>query len=445
MSQDAPAGPGDRGAAGRGPTERAPAGRPPSVDALARSLAATGLPHPLRVDAARAAIARGAPEEAGEEAERLRTGLLQPVVNATGVLLHTNLGRAPLAAAQEATYLNLEHDLASGRRGSRQAHAGHLLARACGAEAGLAVNNGASAVLLVLAALAAGRRTVVSRGELVEIGGGFRIPEIMALSGTELVEVGTTNRTRRADYEAVAAGAALLLKVHASNYRIEGFTSAAGVAELAPLGPPVVVDVGSGLLDAACPWLPGGPPPWLGGEPAVRQCLEAGAALVTFSGDKLLGGPQAGLVVGRADLVAACAAHPLYRVVRPGGLVLRALQEVALAYLDRTAADLPFWRLATAPADDLRRRAESLAAPVEATLRARAVASAAVTGGGALPGVDIPSWAVSLPGDHAAALRRSRPRPVLARVHGGDTLLDLRTVEATDDPLVADALAALTC
>jgi L-seryl-tRNA(Ser) seleniumtransferase len=434
-----------------------PGGRPPSVDALARSLAGTGLPHPLLVDAARAAIAGvvsggglsgGAPTveavaaAAEAEVERVRTGLLRPVINATGVLLHTNLGRAPLAAEQPEGYLNLELDLATGGRGSRQSHAGRLLARACGAEAALIVNNGAAAVLVVLAALSAGRPTAVSRGELVEIGGGFRIPEIMALSGARLVEVGTTNRTRLSDYEAVASDAALLLKVHASNYRIEGFTSSVPVGDLTGLGPPVVVDVGSGLLDAACPWLPGGPPPWVAGEPAVRQCLEAGAALVTFSGDKLLGGPQAGIVAGRADLVAACARHPLYRVVRPGGLVLATLQRVAMLYLDRRARELPFWRLATVPPADLRSRAEALAARVGPATGATASPCTSVAGGGALPGVEIPSWGLTLPGDRTAALRRARPVPVVARVAAGETVLDLRTVAAGDDDALAAALQA---
>ncbi|MEY2406109.1 MAG: L-seryl-tRNA(Ser) seleniumtransferase, partial [Acidimicrobiaceae bacterium] len=309
--------------------------RPPSVDALARSMAEIDLPHPLLVDAARAAIAAGDPGSATRRAEAVRTALLGPVINATGVLLHTNLGRAPLAVEQPSSYTNLELDLATGRRGSRRDHAGALLARACGAPAALVVNNGASAVLLTLAALARGRGVAVSRGELVEIGGGFRVPEVMAESGARLIEVGTTNRTRRADYEAVAADAALVLKVHRSNYRITGFTEEASVADVASIGPPVVVDLGSGLLDAACPWLPDGPPPWLRDEPAARQTLDAGAALVIFSGDKLLGGPQAGVIAGRADLVEACARHPLYRALRPGGLVLGALQQVALAYLER--------------------------------------------------------------------------------------------------------------
>jgi L-seryl-tRNA(Ser) seleniumtransferase len=419
------------------------ANRPPSVDALARSLAGSGLPHPLLVDAARSAIAAGDPGAAAVEVEQLRAGLLQPVINGTGVLLHTNLGRAPLAVDHPASYVNLELSLATGRRSSRQDHAGGLLARACGAEAALVVNNGAGAVLLALAALAAERPVVVSRGELVEIGGGFRIPEIMALSGARLVEVGTTNRTRIADYHraAEAEPPALLLKVHASNYRIEGFASSVDVAELAEVGPPVMADLGSGLLDAACPWLPDGPPPWLAAEPAVRQTLDAGAALVTFSGDKLLGGPQAGVLAGRAELVAACARHPLYRVMRPGMLVLAALQDVALAYLERHAHQLPFWRKATTPVEALHERAVKIAAGLDDVTPEPC---RSVAGGGALPGVEIPSWGLRLPGDHAAAaLRGWRTRPIIARVHHDETVIDLRTVTEADDPTVAEALEAV--
>ncbi|SVD28398.1 uncharacterized protein METZ01_LOCUS381252, partial [marine metagenome] len=245
--------------------------RPPSVDRLARTLADTGLPHPLLVDAARAAVADGDPEGAEDRARAMTTStarnLLVGVINATGVLLHTNLGRAPLAAptGDGRRFTNLEFDLASGSRGSRQDRAARLLARACGAEAAMVVNNCASAVMLALAALATGKGVAVSRGELVEIGGGFRIPEVMAQSGARLVEVGTTNRTRQSDFEAVVANGevALALKVHRSNYRIVGFTEAVGVAEMAGLGVPVVADLGSGLLDAACPWLADGPPSWL--------------------------------------------------------------------------------------------------------------------------------------------------------------------------------------
>lgn len=419
---------------------REPRDRPPSVDALARSLTATGLPHPLLVEVARSAIERGDPAAAPEIAEDVRRSLLQPVVNATGVLLHTNLGRAPLPVRQPGRPTNLELDLRTGRRGSRSAHAGRLLALACGAEAALVVNNGAAAVLLVLAALARNRGAVVSRGEEVEIGGGFRVPEVMAESGARLIEVGSTNRTRLADYRAAVdepgADVAVVLKVHQSNYRITGFTEDTSVATLASLGVPVVVDLGSGLLDAATPWLTGGPPRWLQGEPAARQTLADGAALVVFSGDKLLGGPQAGVIAGRADLVEACRRHPLSRALRPGGLVLGALQEVALAYLRRDAGEvLPFWRMATAPLESVRARAEALGV-------GEVVACASVTGGGTLPGVEIPSAGVALPGDRADELRAHHPA-VIARVEADRTLLDLRTVDPGDDAVLAGAVAAL--
>ena len=412
--------------------------RPPSVDALARSIADVDLPHPLLVEAAREAIAAGEPESAAARAEAIRAALLRPVVNATGVLLHTNLGRAPLPSPADGSgptrYSNLELDLTTGRRGARTTHAASLLARAAGAEAALVVNNGAAAVLLVLAALARDLPVPVSRGELVEIGGGFRVPEVMAQSGTRLVEVGTTNRTRLADYRAAVEAdpeTPLVLKVHQSNYRIVGFTESVTVRELVTLGRPVVVDLGSGLLDAACPWLAGGPPPWLGDEPAVRQTLAAGAALVTFSGDKLLGGPQAGVIAGQADLVARCARHPLARAVRPGGLVLDALQQTALAYLRRDGDAIAFWRMATAPVDELRRRAAALGT-------GEVVDTEAVPGGGSAPALVIPSAGVALDGDHTAALRAFDP-PIIARVHEGRTVLDLRTVDPADDQLVAKA------
>ena len=423
----------------RGPNAEA-GPRPPSVDALARSLADIDLPHPLLVDAARRAIAAGDPTSARSIAERTAATLLRPVINATGVLLHTNLGRAPVeppasAAAGPLRYSNLEFDLTTGRRGSRSGHAASLLARACGAEAALVVNNGAAAVLLVLTALAQGRPAIVSRGELVEIGGGFRIPDVMAQSGARLVEVGTTNRTRVRDYAAaVDDGTALILKVHQSNYRIVGFTEAADVAQLAALGPPVVADIGSGLLDADTPWLASGPPAWLAGEPAARQTLAAGAALVTFSGDKLLGGPEAGVVAGRRDLVAACAAHPLSRALRPGSLVLAWLQQTALAYLRRDGDAIPFWRMAAVPVAELRVRAEALGV-------GRVVDTVAVAGGGSVPGQEVPSAGVALDGDHAEALRAHDP-PIIARVHDGATVCDLRTVDPADDALLGKALAA---
>ena len=315
----------------------------PSVERLAASL--DGLPRALLVGVARDAVAAArARIDAGDEitaaevaadadarVRRLRDARLRPLVNATGVILHTNLGRAPLGNEALADtvaithgYSNLEYDADAGERGSRNAHAASLLAEMCGAEAGLVVNNGAAAVLLALAALARGREVVVSRGELVEIGGGFRVPEIMSESGCRLVEVGTTNRTRAADYErAIGPDTALVLKVHASNYRMVGFTEATPIAELATLGPPLMVDAGSGLLDETTPWLPLRPP-WLQDEPGIRQAVEAGATVVTFSGDKLLGGPQAGIIVGRADAIGAIARHPLARAMRADKMTLAA-------------------------------------------------------------------------------------------------------------------------
>lgn len=420
--------------------------RPPSVDALARSLAGTGLPHPLLVDVAREAIATSSPAEVAERAAALaeasRRALLAPVINATGVLLHTNLGRAPFAHHHDARPLNVELDLATGERGSRQRTIGRLFARLCHTEAAMVVNNNAAAVLLVLAALAHGRDVPVSRGESVEIGGAFRVPEVMQQSGARLVDVGTTNRTRLADYQTALRthDVALVLKVHPSNYRIDGFVEDTSVAELATLGVPVVVDIGSGLLDAACPWLPGGPPAFLDGEPAAVQTLRDGASLVTFSGDKLLGGPQGGIIAGKADLVAACARHPLARALRPGGLVLAALQELALCYLRREAAtEVPFWRMVTTPVTELRERAERI---VAATGVGRAEPTDAVPGAGSAPGTTVPSYGIVLAGDHLAALRDHTP-PVIARVRDGRTVVDLRTVDPTDDLHLTGALAAL--
>ena len=303
----------------------------------------------------------------------------------------------------------------------------------------MVVNNCASAVLLALAALGSGRSVAVSRGELVEIGGAFRVPDVMAQSGAGLIEVGTTNRTRLADYRQAVetGGASAVLKVHQSNYRIVGFTEDTTVAELAGLGVPVLADIGSGLLDAACPWLPGPPPRWLQGEPAARQTLAAGADLVLFSGDKLFGGPQAGIIAGRADLVAACSRHPLARALRPGGLVLSALQATTLAYLRRDGAAIPLWRMAAATVEALTARAEAVQARAGV---GRVTATESVPGGGTLPTVTIPSAGLALPGDKTATLRH-RDRPVIARVEEATTLVDLRTVDPDDDAELAAALA----
>ena len=421
-----------------------PGERPPSVDSLARSIAGSGLPHPILVDIARAAIADGDPDSAPTRADELRRTLLSPVVNATGVLLHTNLGRAPLAVAHPARPQTIEFDLATGERGSRQRAVGQLFAKLCGAEDAIVVNNNAAAVLLVLATLAAGRDVAVSRGESVEIGGAFRVPEVLEQSGARLVDVGTTNRTRLADYQRAIVrpgnDIAVVLKVHPSNYRVDGFVESTPISELAGLGVPLVADIGSGLIDADVPWLGGPPPAWLAGEPAAVQTLEAGADLVTFSGDKLLGGPQSGIIAGGRQLVAACAAHPLARALRCGGHVLAALQQVALAYLARTvASDIPFWRMAAQPVVELRERAEKI---VAAAGIGAVTDTESVPGAGSAPGVTIPSCGVVLEGDHLVALRAQRT-PIVARVREGRTFLDLRSVDPGDDEIVAGALTGL--
>ena len=393
----------------------------------------------MLVQAARAAITAGNPDIARQIASDMARRMLRPVINGTGTLLHTNLGRAPLAWEQPESYSNLELDLSTGERGSRMATAPALLAQACGAEAAIVVNNCAAAVLLVLAGLAEGRDVVVSRSELVEIGGGFRVPEVMDRSGARLVEVGTTNRTRRADFAKAVDNPAndvgVVLQVHQSNYKIVGFTEAPRTAELADLGPRLVVDIGSGLLDSRCPWLDGGPPGWLADEPAARQTLEAGANLVTFSGDKLLGGPQAGIIAGDADLVAACARHPLARALRPGSLVLGALQATALAYLRNDGQAIPFWRMASAPVDELRSRAVALGI-------GDVIDVMSTPGGGTLPGIEMPSAGVAINGDRRVALRE-RERPLIGRMIDGRTVIDMRTVHPDDDGEVAEALASL--
>ena len=415
--------------------------RPPSVDSLARSLAHIGLPHPLLVDAARQAIAAGNPDLAEHIANDIAQCLLVPVINAAGVIAHTNLCRSPVAHSQSARAQNLEFDLRTGQRGSRQAGIGQLVARACGAESAMVVNNNAAAVMLVLAALAHGRDVAVSRGESVEIGGGFRVPEVMEQSGARLLDVGTTNRTRLADYRKAidkkSTDVALVLKVHPSNYRVEGFVEETLVDQLSTLGVTVVSDIGSGLLDAACPWLSDGPPSWLNGEPAAKQTLAAGADLVTFSGDKLMGGPQSGFIVGRRDLVDACAAHPLARALRPGGLVLSSLHNTLLSYLARTAQkDIPFWRMATTPVGALRTRAQSIVAE---TGVGQVVDCESLPGAGSAPGITINSVGVSIDGDHLVALRNCQP-PIIARVKDRLTILDLRTVDPSDDAVLIEAL-----
>jgi L-seryl-tRNA(Ser) seleniumtransferase len=422
-------------------------GRPPSVDALARTMRdlhrADRLPHAVLVDLARAAIASGDWSSSILESAvaRFADSLVTEVINATGVLLHTNLGRAPLPPAVRSR--TIEFDLGSGRRGSRQTGVGRLLGLLCGAESALVVNNNAAAVMLVAAALADGREVAVSRGEAVEIGGSFRVPEVIERSGARLVDVGTTNRTRADDYQRAitrpGADVALILSVHPSNYRIEGFTERPEVRELAALGVPVAVDIGSGLADADTPWLSGAPPAWLTDEPAARQTLEAGADLVTFSTDKLLGGPQAGVIAGRAELVAKCAQHPLMRALRPGSLVIESLQTTVMALLDRRPDDVAFWSMASSSIADLRARAERITAacPEGVSL----VDLESLPGAGSAPGRGIPSVGLALDGDLTSKLRQSAV-PVIARLDDGRTMLDLRSVSPVDDDTVIAAITS---
>jgi L-seryl-tRNA(Ser) seleniumtransferase len=358
---------------------------------------------------------------------------LRPVLNATGVLLHTNLGRAPLGeAAREAIGVaagtcDVELDLATGARGRRGAGVvDALLAAVPGAGAAHVVNNGAAALALVAATLAAGREIVVSRGELVEIGDGFRIPDLIESVGVRLREVGTTNRTHLADYErALGPDTAFVLKVHPSNFTVTGFTSAVGPTELAGLGVPVVVDIGSGLL---------APHPVLPAEPDADGMLAAGAALVTASGDKLLGGPQAGLILGAAELVERVRRFPLARAMRVDKLTLAALEATLRGPVP------PIRSALETPVAELRVRAEAIAARL-AGLDVRVVDSEATVGGGGAPGVRLPSVALSLPEPCAAALRAGTPA-VLGRLEGGRCLLDLRALGPADDETLAECVRA---
>ena len=418
----------------------------PSVDELTRSVG-----DPLAVEAARAVLTQARDEiragrDPGDLAARLEQELaaarrpaLRRVLNATGVIVHTNLGRAPLAAAAlervvEAGrgYSNLEYDLDEGARGSRQDHVTAILRRLTGAESAIVVNNNAGAMLLALAALAEGREVLVSRGELIEIGDGFRIPDVLTRSGARLVEVGTTNRTRAADYEnAAGEETALLLRVHQSNFRVVGFTEQPTLAELAAVAHlhdlPLLDDLGSGaLID-------------LSDEPTAQASLAAGADLVCFSGDKLLGGPQAGIVVGRADLVERLRRHPLHRALRADKLGLAALEGTLLLYLDPVQAvrEIPVLRMLREDAGAVRVRAERLAAAVGGEIEE----TVARVGGGALPLAELPSFACAVEESLAARLRTHEP-PVVGVVRDGRLLLDCRTLSDDDVDEVAAAVRA---
>ena len=382
--------------------------------------------------------------------ERFHGALLsgpRPVLNATGVIVHTNLGRAPLAErAAEAVaragraYSDLEYDLERGERGSRQAHVEGLLRELSGAEAALAVNNGAAAVLLAAAALGAGRQIVVSRGQLIEIGGSFRLPEVVEQSGAELVEVGTTNRTRLGDYErAVGPETGAILRAHPSNYRVVGFTEEVATEDLCGLGVPVIDDVGSGALASGLPAL--------SGEPAVPRSVAAGCAVVCFSGDKLLGGPQAGVLVGRRDAIEACRAHPLARAVRIDKLSLAALAATLCLYRDPelARAEIPVLRMLTSRGEDLRARARLMCAAIGG--RASVVEAVAKVGGGALPLLELagPACAVDprrLGADKLARRLRTGDPPVVARVRDGLLVLDPRTLTDDEARRAAGAVAA---
>ena len=413
-------------------------------------------PRPLLVSAARSALARAreelqAGEEPGDLVERVESELaaargarLRRAINATGVIVHTNLGRAPLARealervnAVAGGYSNLEYDLGEGGRGSRQDHVAPILRRLTGAEAALVVNNNAAAVLLALAALAEGREVLVSRGELIEIGDGFRIPDVLARSGARLREVGTTNRTRAGDYDrAIGPETGLLLRVHQSNFRVVGFTEQPRLADLVRVarahGLPLVDDLGSGALFASSSLL-------LGDEPTARESLEAGADLVCFSGDKLLGGPQAGIIVGRAELVERLRRHPLQRALRADKLTLAALEATLALYLDPelAAREVPVLRMLAGPLETVRARAQRLASLVGGDVEP----TVGRVGGGALPLTELPSFACAVEEELATGLRDGDP-PVIGVVRDGRLLLDCRTVRDDEVDDVAAAVAA---
>jgi L-seryl-tRNA(Ser) seleniumtransferase len=437
----------------------------PAVDAVLRAPAAKVLISRYGTKAATAAIREavgrtrqeilaGGEPEASEEAviasaSKLLSGRgLKRVVNATGVVLHTNLGRSVLseraveaAVAAATSYSNLEYDLAAGERGSRYDHAVPLLKELTGAEDALVVNNCAGATLLALSAVVAGvpdAEVVVSRGQLIEIGGGFRIPEVLALSGARLREVGTTNRTRLSDYErAINENTRAILWVHPSNFGVVGFSESVRVAELSALGPPVVADVGSGAL------LP------ISDEPQVEAMVRHGAALTTFSGDKLLGGPQAGIAVGGSSWISAMRCHPLARALRTDKLCLAALEATLTAYLEGTAKEeLPTLKMLHAPDEEVKGRADLLAERLVQTapnLVVDVAPSVARSGGGTLPLYEIPSYAVRLvdetgDADALAEKLRSTDPPVVGRVGEGRLWLDVRTLLDEDEEAVLNAV-----
>ncbi len=423
---------------------------------------ATANPRDLVVNAVRGVLDEvrrgGSPPASDAEWERrvanavdvARRPSLRPLLNATGVVLHTNFGRAPLSAAAvramdrvAAGYSNLEYDLGAGTRGSRYAHCVGLLRELTGAEDAIVVNNGAAAVMLALNTLADGRDAILSRGELVEIGGSFRVPDIMAKSGARLVEVGTTNRTHLADYaRALGVHTGVLVKVHRSNFAIDGFVADVSVADLVALGlqhgVPVLHDLGSGLLMSL-------DRVGLTGEPTVRDVVRAGATLVAMSGDKLLGGPQAGILVGTAAAIADIRANPITRAVRVDKLTLAALEATLALYRepDRAFAEIPTLRMLSTPAEALLERAAAIRAALPAACDARVATTEAAVGGGAFPLAAIPSAGVSLGGDVRELERRLREGdpPVVGRIRDDRLLLDLRAIPDAEDAALIDAIS----
>lgn len=440
----------------------------PSVDLVAQAIErlAPDVPSAVAVRAAReeieavrGAVSRGseaAAPDAIAEAGALRARLVladapRPVINATGVIVHTNLGRAPLSArALEAVgaaaggYSDLEYDLATGRRGSRSTHIADVVREVTGADAALVLNNNAAAVFLALETHARGREVLVARGESIEIGGGFRIPDILQASGARLRDVGTTNRTRVEDYaRAVTHETAAIMRVHPSNFAQVGFTESPDPAELASLarerGLLLINDLGSGaLLDTTAYGL--------AREPLIGEALEAGADLVTFSGDKLLGGPQAGVIVGSAEVIEPIARRPLARALRPDKMTIAGLRATLGHYLRGEAVEtVPVWQMIAAGLDELRERAQRV---MNGTAELRVVDSSAAVGGGSLPGQVLPSAAIELAdakasADQVARRLRGSARPVVGRIHAGRVRLDMRTVLPRDESSLREALQGL--
>ncbi len=426
------------------------------MDVLAERMA-SHLPRALVVDVCRSALetarhdiaAGDHPDPEGSartEIRALERTAGVEVINATGVLLHTNLGRAPWsetmadrARRAAVAYTNLELDIDTGERRRRGSYVERLLRRLTGAQAAFIVNNNASALLIALAATSRGKAVPVARGELIEIGGSYRLPDVIDSSGARLIEVGTTNRTRVGDYQVALqtheCGA--VLKVHPSNYRVEGFTETAGTNELAELahrqGLPLINDVGSGLLDSDASWLPD----WLTGEPGVRQALDDGASLVTFSGDKLLGGPQAGILVGGDDLIEKIRSDPLARALRVDGVTYSALAATLEHHLDGEPWKIPFWSYALLEAEPLGARCGHIADRVDGIVSD----GTSAVGAGSAPGIQIPTPQIRLHGrQDIYHCLLSRDSPVLTRRDAGDLIVDLRAVSPSDDDIVLAAI-----